>query len=485
LKTSNREATVSTGLLWRLSGCLPLRALKVSERRVLLLLGDLLATGVAAGMAIWIWRSRAEAESVPLDFSWQLFWFSALFLSWVFLNANQYDVRGATSLTATMKSLITITLAAAAIYAIVFFLAPRDLLPRLVVVLFLGGAFLFGLLWRFTYAQIFLSPVFQHRILVVGTDSSARVINTVLKDYAPHQYLVVGFIKGSEAQFEATNRGLNVMGGPSDIAAICKQFQISEVVLALSNESRDIAAQIFFDLSACGIPVVAMPTLYGELTGRMPIDHLDAELMAASFLDKTRTTSWFSISKRTMDILVGILGLLVTLGLSVILTPLIWIESQGPILYRQIRIGLRGRAFKILKFRTMIPNAEAPGEAKWATPGDGRITRVGRILRRTRLDEIPQFWNVLKGDMSLVGPRPERPEFADILTQQIPFYRLRSIIKPGLTGWAQVQYGYSRSVADTVAKLEYDLYYIKHQSLWLDLWILLRTAGVVLSFKGH
>jgi lipopolysaccharide/colanic/teichoic acid biosynthesis glycosyltransferase len=160
------------------------------------------------------------------------------------------------------------------------------------------------------------------------------------------------------------------------------------------------------------------------------------------------------------------------------------LESPGPVFYRQMRAGQGGRPFQLLKFRTMIAGAEADGQARWARAIDARVTRVGRLLRRTRLDELPQLFNVLRGDMSLIGPRPERPELIAVLEQEIPFYRARLLVKPGLTGWAQVNYGYGRSVEDARVKLEYDLYYIKQQSIWLDLVILFRTVEVVLGMKG-
>jgi lipopolysaccharide/colanic/teichoic acid biosynthesis glycosyltransferase len=163
---------------------------------------------------------------------------------------------------------------------------------------------------------------------------------------------------------------------------------------------------------------------------------------------------------------------------------LIRLDSGGPILLRQDRAGKAGRPFRMLKLRTMVVNAEPDGQARWAAPGDPRVTRLGRILRKTRLDEIPQFWNVLRGEMSLVGPRSERPEMVANLEREIPFYRARLLVRPGLTGWAQVNYRYGWSVEDALTKLEYDLYYIRHRSLWLEVRILIRTLGTVLRFQG-
>jgi lipopolysaccharide/colanic/teichoic acid biosynthesis glycosyltransferase len=183
-------------------------------------------------------------------------------------------------------------------------------------------------------------------------------------------------------------------------------------------------------------------------------------------------------------LLVAIIGLVITLVLFPFIAGAIYLNSPGPILYTQERSGRAGRRFKIIKFRSMVPDAEQEGEAIWATQNDDRVTGVGKFLRLTRLDELPQLINVLKGEMSIVGPRPERPEFIDHLQEEIPFYRARLSVKPGLTGWAQVQYRYGSTVQDALIKLEYDLYYIKYRSLPLDLLIILRTIRVMLTFKG-
>jgi lipopolysaccharide/colanic/teichoic acid biosynthesis glycosyltransferase len=202
-------------------------------------------------------------------------------------------------------------------------------------------------------------------------------------------------------------------------------------------------------------------------------------------MDRAHSSRWSQLAQRGLDIAIALVGLL---GLGVfgpLIAAAIWLDSPGPILYRQTRLGQGGRPFELLKFRTMVPNAEADGQARWASHDDERVTRVGRFLRRTRLDEAPQFWNILKGEMGLAGPRPERPEFISALERHIPFYRARLMVKPGLTGWAQVNFGYGDSIEDMFVKLQYDLYYIKHRSLWLDLQILIRTVAVVLRFQGQ
>jgi exopolysaccharide biosynthesis polyprenyl glycosylphosphotransferase len=203
-----------------------------------------------------------------------------------------------------------------------------------------------------------------------------------------------------------------------------------------------------------------------------------------TFWNNTSTPTFYLLTKRITDIVLGLVGLIGLVLLFPIIALAIYLDSPGPIFYRQERSGKGGKTFNVFKFRSMIPNAETQGKAVWATKDDPRVTHVGKFLRRTRLDELPQVINVLFGDMSIVGPRPERPQFIEQLQESIPFYRARLSVKPGLTGWAQVKYRYGSSVEDALMKLQYDLYYIKHQSLLLDALVILRTVKVVLTFKG-
>jgi lipopolysaccharide/colanic/teichoic acid biosynthesis glycosyltransferase len=203
-----------------------------------------------------------------------------------------------------------------------------------------------------------------------------------------------------------------------------------------------------------------------------------------SYADAVRAKDSSRLAKRLVDVAGGLAGVLLFCLLTPLVALLIWLDTGRPIFYRQVRVGRGGRPFEMIKFRTMAVNAEREGEARWATPGDSRVTRAGRFLRRARLDELPNFINVVRGDLSLVGPRAERPEFVAMLQRDIPFYRSRLIVRPGLTGWAQVNHPYGHSITDAAMKLEYDLYYLKHRSMLFDVWIILRTIPTVLRFKG-
>jgi exopolysaccharide biosynthesis polyprenyl glycosylphosphotransferase len=227
-----------------------------------------------------------------------------------------------------------------------------------------------------------------------------------------------------------------------------------------------------------------MFALYQDLTGRVPVSHLGEAWYAALSANVKHTTRPYRMIKRLTDVCLALVGLTLAAPIMLCVALVIKLDSPGPVLFKQVRVGRGGKPFQIVKFRSMRQDAEASTGAVWARSGDARITRTGRLLRKSRVDEIPQLWNILVGDMSFVGPRPERPEFDEQLEREIPFYRARRAVRPGLTGWAQVSYGYGNTLLDALRKVEYDLYYIKHESLYLDLLILLRTVAVVLRLAG-
>jgi sugar transferase (PEP-CTERM system associated) len=234
-------------------------------------------------------------------------------------------------------------------------------------------------------------------------------------------------------------------------------------------------------LKFAGVSVEDAHSFIERVTGRIHLEHLSPSWLILS--DGFRKSPFLYAVKRTFDIIVGLIALVLTLPITILVAVAIWLETGSPILFRQERTGLRGRPFKIMKFRSMRQDAEEGGPV-WAALDDNRITRVGRFIRKFRLDELPQIFNVLQGDMSLVGPRPERPHFCELLEQNIPYFALRCAVRPGITGWAQVKYQYGASVEESKTKLEYDFFYIKHMSLVLDLAILFETAKVMIYGRG-
>jgi len=271
----------------------------------------------------------------------------------------------------------------------------------------------------------------------------------------------------------------------SHLLQTVEKEKISDIIVAISGEMSGSTFQSILDAQERGVEVTPMPTMYEELLGRVPVHHLESDWVIRSFVVEARTNLFYETGKRLMDIGIALVGLIFLLALFPLITLVILIDSGRPILYSQVRVGRSARPYEIWKFRTMRQDAEADGKARVTMKKDKRITRTGILLRRTHLDELPQLWNVLMGDMSMVGPRAERPELITEYQRQIPFYRARLLVKPGITGLAQIKYSYFATIEETSMKLEYDLYYIKHRNLVMDIVILLRTFSQVLALKGR
>ncbi len=269
----------------------------------------------------------------------------------------------------------------------------------------------------------------------------------------------------------------------SELLPIHNNQGLDQVVLANPTQTPQLLRTLSL-LHEQGVQITPMFALYQDLTGRVPVSHLGDDWYVALPAHVKKNGRTYMMVKRAWDFGMALVGLALTTPVMPLVALAIKLDSPGPVFFRQTRVGRGGKSFKIVKFRTMRQDAEASTGAVWAIDHDPRITRVGRFLRKSRLDEIPQLWNVLIGDMSFVGPRPERPEFDEKLEREIPFYRARRAVRPGLTGWAQISHGYGNTMLDALRKVEYDLYYIKNELLYLDLLILLRTVAVVLRLGG-
>jgi exopolysaccharide biosynthesis polyprenyl glycosylphosphotransferase len=269
------------------------------------------------------------------------------------------------------------------------------------------------------------------------------------------------------------------------MVAMVEKYSVDEIVIAVSGDLTGGTFQSVMDCYERGVQITPMPVMYESLTGRVPVEHVGKSWSIVLPMAATPPGRLYQMTERIADVGLALVGMVLLLAVCPLVALANYFLSPGPLFYAQTRVGRGGKLYKILKFRSMIPDAEKRSGAVWAQEADARITPVGHFLRKTRLDEIPQFWNVLKGEMSMVGPRPERPEFVEQLAISIPFYRSRHAVKPGVTGWAQVKYRYGASVEDALMKLQYDLYYIKHQSLLLNLFILYKTIRVVIGFQGR
>jgi len=327
-----------------------------------------------------------------------------------------------------------------------------------------------------------VTTLLPHRVLVLGTGAEARVVEASLNDADTPGLQVVGFYALEKVQetVVSPNRVLAKVGPIEDLV---KRLGVREIIVAVRQQRGGVLP--LRDLLACrlnGIKVTDLAGFFERVHGHVPLDMSRASWFI--YGDGYRQNWLRRFVKRSFD--VAVVAVLVIAALPVIMFTalLIALESPGTVIYRQKRVGRGGKTFTLLKFRSMSMDAEKDGKAAWAAVNDARITRIGRFIRRTRIDELPQLINVLRGEMSLVGPRPERPEFVTMLSEQIPFYAVRHSVKPGITGWAQVRHCYVATVDDTVKKLEYDIYYVKNNSLLLDLLILLETVRVVLLGEG-
>jgi exopolysaccharide biosynthesis polyprenyl glycosylphosphotransferase len=468
--------------------------LRPGERRLLLIVGDLLASTAAAFLALALW-----AQLDWLGFTWEFVRYRAGFvallpLAWVALLVNLYDLRRAASMRDTVRAVLLAAGAGLVIYALVYFALVRPAtadptagvatLPRRGPLYFLGLTTLFTLTWRWLYIRVFTATAFQRRVLFVGAGEAGRSLLSAVQAHNPAPFQVVGLIDDDQEKRGREIGGARVLGGSAELLELAGREAVSDLVVAIQGPMNSEMFQALLGAQEQGIEIVRMPVAYEELLGRVPIQHLEADWVLRSFVDQIRVSGFYLVVKRLLDLIGAALGLLVFALAYPWIALAVLIESGRPVMFRQDRLGRGGRPYQVLKVRTMLQDAEADGMAHWAQDQDPRTTLVGRILRRAHLDEFPQFWNVLKGEMSLVGPRPERPELVRELEGVIPFYRARLLVKPGLTGWAQVNYGKGASVQGSAEKLEYDLYYIKHRGLILDLWIILRTLGRVVGFQG-
>jgi sugar transferase (PEP-CTERM system associated) len=334
--------------------------------------------------------------------------------------------------------------------------------------------------------EVLLLPLtrefFPHRILVVGTGAEARAVEQCLVEANQPNLKLMGFYRlDQNASPVVAAHRIVVRGLPIDEAA--RRLGVDEVVIAVRERRGGVLPlEQLLSCRISGVRVTDLAGFFERVRGEVPVDSLKASWLIYS--DGFRQSGWRSVVKRTFDLLTALCLLALTAPIIALAALAIARESGSPIIYRQERVGARGQKFMLLKFRSMVSNAEPDGAARWAAIDDVRITRVGRILRRMRIDELPQLVNVLKGEMSFVGPRPERPCFVAELTEKVPFYGVRHSVKPGITGWAQVRCAYGASVEDAARKLQFDLFYVKNHTFFLDLLILLETVRVVLFAEG-
>ena len=467
----------------------PTWRLRPGEQRALLVFGDLLMAALAllAGIYFWFagdaWLKKFSLEFFRLRVQ---YWFYLLPGAWMLLLIEIYDLHRAANWSRTLRSIMLAGMVGGLAYLLIYFLSDEPgRINRRAIAVFIVMAMLLTLLWRWLYIRLITSQGNQRRVLVVGAGGNGNTLAQIYKQLHPAPFVLVAYIDDDPDKIGKDVEGFRILGGSNRLLRCIDEMNITDVVVSITGEMQGATFQTLLDVQEKGIEIIRMATLYEELLGRVPIHHLESDWIIRSFVDEVRSGSFFEVGKRFLDILGSLVGLLILAVLLPFLAIVIVIDSGWPIFYWQERLGRGGREFKIIKFRTMHQDAEKEGKPQMAGKNDPRITRVGNFLRVTRLDEVPQFWNVLRGEMSIVGPRAERAQWVATFQQEIPFYRARLLVKPGISGWAQINYGYASTVEDTSVKLEYDLYYIKHRSIGMDIVIILRTVSTVLSRKGR
>ena len=443
------------------------RGLTAFGFEILLILGSLLVAARLFGPA----DDPALALRILLT--------SGLFLVCLYYN-DFYDLTVVQSAREMVVRLLQAGGAASIILAVIYFVAPAlavrsdAFFPSLA--LFIGAT----LTWRFAFNVVIRAPRLVENILIVGTGPTAVGVARQIflqHDFACH---IVGFVGDGPAHHLPPGYP-EVVGGPADIARLVERHAVHRIVVAVSDRRGGVPVKELVQAKLSGVRVEEATTTYERLTGKIMLESLKPSFLI--FSEGFRVSRFHRILKRIADIVLSIVGLVLSIVPMALTALAVWLESGRPVLYRQERVGQHGRVFTLFKFRSMRVDAEGATPV-WARQRDSRVTTVGRFIRLTRLDELPQFWNVLRGDMSFVGPRPERPYFVEMLTEEIPFYHERHAVKPGLTGWAQVKYRYGSSIEDATEKLRYDLYYVKHLSVIFDLTIVFDTFKVIVSGKG-
>ncbi|WP_179338016.1 exopolysaccharide biosynthesis polyprenyl glycosylphosphotransferase [Winogradskyella ludwigii] len=455
---------------------------EISERKILLRILDLLMVFVG----VYCLSLYFDFEYIEVSIANSV----ALILLGVYVTVfgtifELYDLQKASNLEATFKNVVITASTVVLFYLLTPVLSPYLPVERMQIVYLYVTIIIFILLWRLIYINLIESPRFYKRVLLVGEISNIEELIKSLNTSDPN-YKIVGFVNSHVSSSDTIKPKDLPEFEAKDFLATIKDKKISEILVASLN-TESITPEVYHDLMLLlkrGFKIRDYTQVYEELLRKVPIQFVGKEFYKYFPFSRSNENKLYMFFQRAFDMIFAVIGLLI----GVLLLPLILlgnaIGNKGPLFYTQERVGKNSELFQILKLRTMVVNAEADG-VKWAQKNDTRITAFGMFLRRSRLDEIPQFFNVIKGEMSIIGPRPERPFFVDELARVIPYYETRHIINPGLTGWAQVSTRYGSSVDDSLTKLQYDLYYIKHRSIFLDFSIFIKTLSTILYYRGQ
>lgn len=455
---------------------------EISERKVLLRIFDILAALLALELIGYYFQfdyflvtKKQWLWSLVLGF--YLTVFGTIF--------ELYNLKQSSKLDTTFKNIVITVSVTVLFYLFTPIITP--VLPdhRIEIVYFYLAIIIVIFMWRYAYVTFIASPRFYKKVIVLGEVSNIENLVKAFSTSDPN-YKIVGYINSNISSNENVKfKGLKEFSA-GNLKKTIREEGISEIVIAI-NDSETITPYIYNELTHLlekGFTIREYTQLFEEITKRIPVQFVGKDFYKYFPFSRSNQNKLYMLYHRLMDLICALLGIVI----GIIFLPLVLlgnlIGNKGKLLYVQTRVGKNGKPFKIYKFRTMVKNAEKDG-VKWADKNDHRVTSFGRFLRRSRLDEIPQFINVLKGDMSIIGPRPERPFFVKELSKVIPFYETRHTIKPGLSGWAQVNSRYGSSIEDSLVKLQYDLYYIKHRSFFLDINIIVKTLSTMVYYRGQ
>lgn len=454
--------------------------LRHNMKRFLLIINDILVLYLALVLALIIRYQGGFQEQLKFH----LEPFSLLFILWlaVFYIANFYEIYFLKNGPEFYGSFFKMIITNAVLGIIFFYLLPWGIAPRRNLFLFIIIFAALNFVTRLLFNKAIASRKFKRPTIIVGLNEQSLELAQFLKTHPQWGYQLE-YILDTVKQTPAEHSGFKIIHDIEDLKRKVAENQINTVVISPEGYKIPRLIETFYDLLSQKINFYSLSSFYEKVSHKVPLAHIDQAWFLENLSEGTK--NFYEVLKRAADVVFAVIFGAVALILSPFIALAIKLSSPGPVLFRQTRVGQLGKAFKIIKFRTMVRDAEKNSGAVWAQENDPRITKIGRWLRRTRLDELPQLWNILKGEMSFVGPRAERPEFHEQLKKEIPFYEERYLIKPGLTGWAQARYGYGSSIQDAVEKLQYDLFYIKHRSLALDFSIILKTANIVLRQAGR
>ncbi len=367
--------------------------------------------------------------------------------------------------------------------SLVFYFYPPLLLGRGVSVISVPLVLGLLLAWRISIHALTGHPDIGEKILVVGTGQTALDTAEAVWERRDAGYRIVGFVSENGAKPREKLGRSEILGKAVDLEEVIRNEKIDRVVIAVRERRGAFPAEALLKMSLAGdVSIEECTSFFERITGKVHVDMLRPSWLI--FAGRRRDSPVKMAFRESIHRLLALIGLVLSLPIAILTAILIKLDTRGPIFYKQERVGMNGHVFNVIKFRSMKTDAEEDGKPLWAATNDERTTRIGSIIRKLRIDEIPQFWNIIRGDMNFVGPRPERPHFVKQLATEIPYFEHRHLVAPGLTGWAQIKYPYGASVSDAIQKLQYDLYYIKNQSLTLDLVIVFETVKTVLFGKG-